>query len=82
MAGQLKIEGPVLSKIESRERKAKRNQVSVLSKIFMVPEVDLLSLWLADKVFDDVKTEEVELHVIEVAVKELIGNSGKKKSNK
>lgn len=82
MAGQLKIEGPVLSKIESRERKAKRNQVSVLSKIFMVPEVDLLSLWLADKVFDDVKNEEVELHVIEVAVKELIGNSGKKKSNK
>jgi len=71
VAPQLEIDTPQLSKIERGERNAKREQVTLLSKIFNVPEDDLLSLWLADKVYEVVKDEDVALKAIEVAEDEV-----------
>ena len=79
VAHQLEMDTPMLSKIERGERNAKREQVTILSKIFTVPEDDLLSLWLADKVYDVVKDEDVALKAMYVAEKEIIN---KKKKNK
>lgn len=56
----------MLSKIERGERNAKRDYVTILSKIFAVPEDDLLSLWLADKVYDVIKDEDVALRALSV----------------
>jgi transcriptional regulator with XRE-family HTH domain len=72
VANQLEMDTPMLSKIERGERNAKREQVSLLSKIFSVPEEDLLSLWLADKVYEVVKDEDVALKAMDVAEKEII----------
>ena len=52
IATQLHIDAPMLSKIESGERSARSEHVNALSKIFKLPEEDLLSLWLADKVLE------------------------------
>ena len=72
VANQLDIDTPMLSKIERGERHAKREYVTILSRIFATPESDLLALWLADKVYEVVKDEEVALKalfVTEVEVK-------------
>ena len=79
VANQLEMDTPMLSKIERGERNAKREQVTILSKIFKVKEEDLLSLWLADKVYDVVKGEHVALKAMGVAEEELKTKRKKKK---
>ena len=79
VANQLEIDTPMLSKIERGERNAKREHITILCKIFKVSEEDLLSLWLADKVYDMVKDEDVALRAMDVAEKEIIS---KKKNPK
>lgn len=71
VANRLDMDTPMLSKIERGERNAKREHVLVLSKIFTVPEDDLLSLWLAGKIYEVVKNEEVALKAIQVAEEEI-----------
>ena len=82
VANQLEMDTPMLSKIERGERNAKRDQVTILSKIFNVPEEDLLSLWLADKVYDMVKDENVALKALSVTEEELKINPKTKKIKK
>jgi transcriptional regulator with XRE-family HTH domain len=77
IAYELGMDTPMLSKIERGERNAKREQVEILCTIFKVPINDLLSLWLADKVYDVVKGEEVGLRAMEVAEKKIKEGKGK-----
>lgn len=80
VATHLEIDTPMLSKIERGERNAKREQVSILSKIFCVPEDDLLSLWLADKLYDVIKDEDVALKALSFTEDEV--KKQKKKTKK
>ncbi|OYU82590.1 MAG: transcriptional regulator [Flavobacterium sp. BFFFF2] len=81
IAYELGMDTPMLSKIERGERNAKREQVEILCTIFKVPLNDLLSLWLADKVFEVVKGEDVALKALAVTENELKGNSIRKGKN-
>ncbi len=78
IAAQLDIDTPMLSKIERGERRAKKEQVFVLAGILKVPHGDLLTLWLADQVYEIVKDEEVALKAIQVAEEEVKYNKKKK----
>jgi len=78
VANQLDMDTPMLSKIERGERNAKREHVTILCRIFSVPEDDLLSLWLADKVYDIVKDEDVAIKAMKVAEDELKINPKRK----
>jgi len=71
IASRLDIDTPMLSKIERGERKAKREQVPILAKALTIDKDDLLSLWLADKVYDVVKNEDVALRAMQVAEEEI-----------
>ena len=82
VANQLEMDTPMLSKIERGERNAKREHVTTLSKIFKVPEEDLLSLWLADKVYDVVKGEDMAFKALSATEEELKINSKRKKTKK
>ena len=82
VANQLEMDTPMLSKIERGERNAKREQVAIMSKIFNVPEEDLLSLWLADKVYDVVKNEDVALKALSVTEEEIKLDTAKRKIKK
>ena len=80
VAPMLEMDTPMLSKIERGERTAKREQVTQLSRIYKVPEEDLLSLWLADKVYEVVKDEDVAIKAMKAAEDELKIRPKRKKS--
>lgn len=71
VASRLDIDTPMLSKIERGERSAKREQVLLLAELFNFSSAELLSIWLAEKVFDVVKGEEVALKAVSIVEKEL-----------
>lgn len=81
VAPLLEIDTPQLSKIERGERTAKRVQVTAMCKIFNVPEDDLLSLWLADKVYDVIKGEDMALKALSATEDEVKKIKKKPKKN-
>lgn len=67
IASILEIDTPMLSKIERGERKAKKEQVLKFAEIFKVDSEDLLTLWLADQVYNVVKEEDVAYNALKNA---------------
>ena len=59
LAANLEIDTPMFSKIERGERRAKREQVLLLAKLLNADTQELLTLWLAEQVYDLVKDEDV-----------------------
>lgn len=57
IAASLEIDGGLYSKIERGERKAKREQVRSLAKVFKIEEDTLLAIWLADQIIETVGDE-------------------------
>jgi len=57
VAALLEIDTPLYSKIERGERIAKKEVAVNLAYILKVDEKELLTLWLADQVYDVVKDE-------------------------
>jgi HTH-type transcriptional regulator, competence development regulator len=53
----LEIDSPQTSKIESGERQAKKKYIPLFAKIFKVTIDELLTLWLADQIFDVIQGE-------------------------
>ena len=72
LAAALDIDTATYCKIEKGERKARRDQVAILSQIFNIEESSLLTLWLADKVTDMVASEqEVAPNALLIAAEKL-----------
>lgn len=67
LAAKLDIDTALLSKIERGERKAKREHVLQLAKIFSIDYKYLHTLWLADKVYEVIQDEELGLNALKVA---------------
>ena len=57
VAPLLEIDSPQLSKIERGERQAKKEYVPLFAKIFKITIDELLTLWLADQLFDVIQGE-------------------------
>jgi HTH-type transcriptional regulator, competence development regulator len=57
VASQLEIDTPMLSKIERGERKAKKEQVLQFAKLYKADKDELLTLWLADQLYDVIEGE-------------------------
>jgi HTH-type transcriptional regulator, competence development regulator len=77
VAASLDVDTAMLSKIERGERKAKREQVIEFAKLLHLNETDLLTLWLADKVYDVIQEEDLGLNALKVAEKEIKYNKKK-----
>ena len=58
VAPQLEMDTPLLSKIERGERIAKKEQVGKLAEILKADKEELLTLWLADQVYNVIKDED------------------------
>jgi transcriptional regulator with XRE-family HTH domain len=72
LAAELEIDSPMYSKIERGERRAKREQVIKLAKLFQVDENELLTLWLAGQVYEIVKDEKVAkaaMNIVETQIR-------------
>lgn len=64
VAYHLDIDSPMLSNIERGDRRAKREWIPKLAKLLQVSEEELLTYWLADRVFDVVDNEKVSKDTI------------------
>ncbi len=48
-AAALEIDTPMYSKIERGDRRAKREQITVIARLLQIDETELVMLWFADK---------------------------------
>lgn len=71
VAAELDIDQSILSKIERGERKASREQIIHIARIFHVDEKELLIHYLSDKVVYDLKDEALATTVLKVAEKKI-----------
>lgn len=71
VAAKLEVDTAYVSKIEGNEKPVSRNHLKKLSKLFSISEEELLTLWLANKLFVLAKDESVGLKAMEAAEKEL-----------
>lgn len=67
LAASLEIDTPMFSKIERGERRAKREQVLKLAELLHTDTNELLTIWLADQVYEIVKDEETAAGALKVA---------------
>lgn len=77
IAAALEIDTATYCKIEKGDRRAKREQVILLAKIFKCKSDELLNIWLADQVYQVVKNEYMPNEVLNI-VQESIAEYGKK----
>lgn len=80
VAAELEVDTAYISKMESNEKPVSRQHLKKLSVLLGIAEDELLTLWLADKVYDVVKDEEKAIMAMEVAQQKLIAKSKHKKN--
>jgi transcriptional regulator with XRE-family HTH domain len=71
VAAELDVDTAYISKMENNDKPVSKAYLSKLAKLYALDEKELLTLWLADKVYDVVKDQEVALRAMEVAVEEI-----------
>lgn len=57
VAAHIEVDTALLSKLERGERKAHREQITRIADFFEVEENELMLLWLADRIMDDIQGE-------------------------
>lgn len=71
LAASLEIDTPMYSKIERGERKAKREHVIALAQLLNTSEDKLFTIWLSDKIIENVGDETAALAALKHAEQEL-----------
>jgi len=71
IAAELDIDQSILSKIERGERKASKDQIIKIAKIFSVDEKELLINYLSDKVLYELIGEDLAADALKVAEKKI-----------
>jgi transcriptional regulator with XRE-family HTH domain len=72
IAAALEIDTATYCKIEKGDRRAKREQVLLLSELLKYNYKDLLKLWLADQVYEMVKNENEAEEVLNLVHESII----------
>jgi len=71
VAAALDVDQSILSKIERGERKASKEQIIQIAKIFNADEKELLVNYLSDKVFYELIDEDLATDALKVAEKKI-----------
>ncbi len=67
----MEIDTPMLSKIERGERKAKKEQVVEFAKLYNADNNELLTLWLADQLYNVIEGEPMADEALKSVTKKL-----------
>ena len=78
VAPLLEMDTAQLSKIEKGLRQLKREQIPIIAEILKTSSDELMTLWLADQIYDVVKDENTALKAMMVA-EESVKHSKKEK---
>jgi len=71
VAAELDVDTAYISKMENNDKPVSKSNLSKLAFLYGVSEKELYTLWLADKVYDVVKDQDVALKAMEVAEEEI-----------
>lgn len=71
VAAAIEIDQALLSKIERGERNATRTQIILLANFFQIDEGELLTLWLGEKIANEIKDEKFAKEALKVAEKSI-----------
>jgi transcriptional regulator with XRE-family HTH domain len=71
VAPLLEMDTAQLSKIEKGLRQLKREQIPILADILKASSDELMTLWLADQIYDVVKDEKMANEAMQVAEKKI-----------
>ncbi len=71
VAAELNIDNAYISKMEKNDKPVSKSYLSKLAVLYGVDEKELFTLWIADKVYDVVKDQDVALKAIEVVEDEI-----------
>lgn len=77
IAEVLEVDIAYVSKMENNEKPVSRHYLKRLARLFEIPENELQTLWLADKLYNLTKDEPDALNAIEVVHNELNITSNK-----
>jgi transcriptional regulator with XRE-family HTH domain len=72
LAAALEIDTATYCKIERGERRAKREQVSILADLLEIDKDQLSNLWLAEQIYSVVKDEENAEKVLDIVHESVI----------
>jgi transcriptional regulator with XRE-family HTH domain len=67
IAAELEVDTAYVSKMENNEKPVSRMHLKKFAHLYRVAEEELLTLWLADKVYEMVKDEDVAIKAMQVA---------------
>ncbi len=82
VAAKLEVDTAYVSKMESNEKPVSRQHLKKLSLLLKIAESELLTLWLADKVYELVKDEELALKAMHVAEEQVLKNQNNQRKSK
>jgi transcriptional regulator with XRE-family HTH domain len=72
LAAALDIDTATYCKIEKGDRRAKREQLTVLADLLGVNSKELILLWSADKVYDIIVEEEEATQILNVVAESIV----------
>ena len=72
LAAALEIDTATYCKIEKGDRRAKREQVTILANLLEVDSKELIRLWSADKVYDIIAEEEEATQILNVVAESIV----------
>jgi HTH-type transcriptional regulator, competence development regulator len=78
LASKLDVDTSIISKVERGDRQLKKEQIPLLAEILNVEKDELLTLWLADQVYDLMQDENLALKAMQVAEKKIKFNNRNK----
>jgi transcriptional regulator with XRE-family HTH domain len=81
VAAELEVDTAYISKMESNEKPVSRHHLKKLAVLLGIAEEELLTLWLADKLYGVVKDEAAGLKSIEVVHDLMKKNSNDENKN-
>ena len=71
LAAALEIDTATYCKIEKGDRRAKREQITILADLLEVDSKELIRLWSADKVYDIIAEEEEATQILSVVAESI-----------
>lgn len=71
LASKLEVGDGYLSKVERDQKVLKRVHLKTISDLFNCPVQELEALWIATKIYDIIKDEQVGLRALKVAEEQI-----------
>jgi len=68
VAADLQLDTAYISKMEHNEKPVSRIHLKKLSKLYSIPETELLPIWLADKILQLVENEKYSIQALEMVL--------------